>query len=351
MKFVHTADIHLGANPDVGKKQAASRSQEIWNSFERVIDLCEEEKADLLLICGDLFHRQPLVRELKEVNAIFSKLSKTEVVMIVGNHDYLKADSYYRTFAWADHVHVLLDKVIDYVEFPKLRTAVYGHSYHSKEIREKTYAGATAEGRQPYEIFMLHGGDEKHIPVKKEELEQLGYDYVALGHIHKPQYLVRDRIAYAGALEPIDKNDVGVHGCIVGEITRAGCRTEFVPISIREYKHLSIDVTKEMSGHQVKSLVKSTIEANGRQNIYKIQLIGFRDPDILFDLSGFDVYGNIVELTDKTKPAYDFEKLKRQNKNNILGCLIEEWGNCEKESVEYLALCEGVQALMETRRT
>ncbi len=328
----------------------ASRSGEIWNSFERVIDLCEEEKADLLLICGDLFHRQPLVRELKEVNAMFSKLSKTEVVMIVGNHDYLKSDSYYRTFEWAEHVHVLLDRVIDCVEFPKLHTAVYGHSYHSKEIREKTYAEAVAPRRQPHEILMLHGGDEKHVPLKKEELERLGYEYVALGHIHKPQMLVKDRIAYAGALEPIDKNDIGPHGCIVGEITKAGCQTEFVPISIREYKHLVIEVTKETSGHQVKNLVKHTIEENGRQNIYKVQLTGFRDPDILFDFTGFDVYGNIVELTDRTKPAYDFEKLKKQNKNNILGCLIEEWGNREKDSVEYLALCEGVQALMETRR-
>ena len=303
------------------------------------------------MVAGDLFHRQPLMRELKEVNYLFSQLSKTQVVLIVGNHDYLKKDSYYRTFQWAENVHALLDRAIDYVEFPEFQTAVYGHSYHTKEITEKTYRYAKAEQRQPYEILMLHGGDEKHVPIQKEELLSLGYDYIALGHIHKPNEVVPGKIIYSGALEPIDKNDTGAHGYVIGEITEQGCRTEFVPFASREYKHLTVTVSKKMSGFALKEEIKKVIEENGCQNIYKIQLKGFHDPDVVFDITGFDVYGNIVEFVDSTKPAYDFEKLKKQNADNILGYLIDEWKKCDEDSVEYRALCEGVQALMETRRT
>ena len=108
MKFVHAADIHLGACPDAGRLLTPKREKEIWSSFEKLLQVCEREHVDLLLVAGDLFHRQPLLRELKEVNYLFSKLSVTQVVMIVGNHDYLKKDSYYHTFGWAKNVHVIL---------------------------------------------------------------------------------------------------------------------------------------------------------------------------------------------------------------------------------------------------
>ncbi len=305
----------------------------------------------MLLIAGDLFHRQPLMRELKEVKQLFSRLTVTQVVIIVGNHDYLRMNSFYRTFEWDSHVHMLLDRSIDCIELPEINTAVYGHSYYAKEIVEKTFEHADAEHVQPYEILMLHGGDEKHIPVKKDELLKLGYDYIAMGHIHKPTVLAPGKIQYAGALEPIDNNDTGLHGYIKGEITEAGCKTEFVPFASREYKHLEIKASGSMSGYALKEKVKKAIEKNGCHNIYKVKLTGFRDPEILFDLSNFDVYENIVELIDDTKPFYNFEKIQIQNADNILGYLIADWKDCDRESVEYLALCEGVQALLETRRT
>mgnify|MGYP000957320618 CR=1 FL=1 len=43
-------------------------------------------------------------------------------------------------------------------------------------------------------------------------------------------------------------------------------------------------------------------------------------------------------------------KLKNENKGNILGQYIESLSGYPADSLEYQALCEGVQALMETRR-
>lgn len=287
---------------------------------------------------------------MKEVDHLFRMIPETQVVISAGNHDYLKRDSYYRTFRWASQVHMILNHEMTCVELPNIKTAVYGFSYVNRENREKPYTGISAEHRQPYEILMVHGGDEKHVPVQKEELHALGYAYTALGHIHKPQVLYPDTMRYAGALEPIDKNDIGSHGYIKGEITSDGVKTQFVPSSMREYRHESIDVTGNMTGYGVKEKIKELIEQKGVQDIYKICLKGFRDPDILFDLNQMDEYGNIVEITDETRPEYDLEKLREQNKENILGLLIEEWGSSDKDSLEYQALCEGVQALIETRR-
>lgn len=61
-------------------------------------------------------------------------------------------------------------------------------------------------------------------------------------------------------------------------------------------------------------------------------------------------YGNILEIVDETIPDYDFEELWKANQENLIGKYIEAFGGCETGSVEYEALCEGIQALMANRQ-
>ena len=82
MRFVHTADIHLGITPDRGMPWSESRADEIYESFYQLLDYVEQESVDLLLIAGDLFHRQPLKRELKELNYRLESLSRAKVVIM-----------------------------------------------------------------------------------------------------------------------------------------------------------------------------------------------------------------------------------------------------------------------------
>lgn len=98
MRLIHTADVHLGATPDANMPWSQERSLAIRSSFLRIISMAEKNQADLLLIAGDLFHRQPLLRELKELNYHFSTLSHTRVVIIAGNHDYICENSPYLNF-------------------------------------------------------------------------------------------------------------------------------------------------------------------------------------------------------------------------------------------------------------
>ena len=109
MRFIHTADLHLGVKPDAGSAYTKGRPEEIWESLRGLLARCEKEQIDLLLIAGDLFHRQPLLRELKELNSMFEALTHTKVVFTAGNHDYLKPNSMYRNFRWAGNVTPLLE--------------------------------------------------------------------------------------------------------------------------------------------------------------------------------------------------------------------------------------------------
>ena len=82
MRFIHIADIHLGADPYIGSSRKEKREKEIWTSLERVLEVCESKHVEMLLIAGDLFHRQPLRRELKELDYLFSKLTMINHVLV-----------------------------------------------------------------------------------------------------------------------------------------------------------------------------------------------------------------------------------------------------------------------------
>ena len=87
IRFIHLADVHLGAVPDRGCPWSHEREEEIWETFRRVIASVRRDPVDLLFIAGDLFHRQPLLKELKEVNYLFSTIPETRVFLMAGNHD------------------------------------------------------------------------------------------------------------------------------------------------------------------------------------------------------------------------------------------------------------------------
>ncbi|MFQ9107744.1 MAG: metallophosphoesterase family protein [Coprococcus sp.] len=190
MNFIHTADIHLGAAPDSTMTWATDRGTEIWDSFYKLLDETERSGADLLLIAGDLFHRQPLKRELKELNYRFSQLTHAKVVIVAGNHDYIGNQSFYKDFEWADNVVFFRKNHISYVYIQSLNLIVYGMSYDRQEITEAMYDSLKPmrrfrDGRPLPDgcrhILLAHGGDSSHIPINQEKLRQAGFDYIALG--------------------------------------------------------------------------------------------------------------------------------------------------------------------------
>lgn len=347
MRFIHIADVHLGAEPEVGTTFGEQRPQELWKTFENVVAICEKEQTDLLLIAGDLFHRQPLLRELKEVNYIFSTLTHTKVVLIAGNHDHLASNSYYRTFSWNENVYPLFESEMEYLYFEDLDTAVYGLSYEKREIREPKYDHVRALRKAGTEILLAHGGDEKHIPIRRAALERSGFDYIALGHIHKPQEVIPGKAIYAGALEPIDKNDTGAHGFVRGTIDYAKVRTEFVPMATREYLHLPLSMDEEMTLGEVRAWMRELIQEHGRENMYQFILKGYRSAELEIDPEQLKIAGNILEVVDETRVSYDMKKLRREHADDLVGHFIAMFDGCETGSIEEQALYEGVQALME----
>ena len=152
------------------------------------------------------------------------------------------------------------------------------------------------EGNTKYHILLAHGGDERHIPIKINNLIDKRYDYIALGHKHQQQAPFKDWMLYSGALEPIDRNDLGEHGYIEGTYDEGKVRTHFVPFASRSYQNLLLTVKEGSTQHTLEEMLRNEIMKRGGKNIYRIIIQGTRSPGSLLLAERLKTMGNIVEV-------------------------------------------------------
>lgn len=223
IRFIHLADVHLGAVPDRGCPWSHEREEEIWETFRRVIASVRRDPVDLLFIAGDLFHRQPLLKELKEVNYLFSTIPETRVFLMAGNHDYIKRNSFYRGFAWEPNVTFFDNEKMSCAYIEELQTFVYGMSYEHQEIKEPLYDSWQPEQEPGFHVLLAHGGDEKHIPMDAKKILSSGFTYLALGHIHKPQAMVREKPCIPELWNPLTETIQEITVILREAMTMAEC--------------------------------------------------------------------------------------------------------------------------------
>ena len=176
------------------------------------------------------------------------------------------------------------------------------------------------------------------------------FDYAALGHIHKPWIDDRSPMAYAGALEPIDRNDEGPHGYIRGVLNESETKIDFVPFASRSYITLNVPVAPEMTMRQLAEQVKALMGQNGRQNMFQIAISGFRDVDFELDERMLMRLGRVLAVHDHSVPDYDFQRIYDENKDNIIGMYIRHISEMEiSDDLKAKALCYGMKAFYQTK--
>lgn len=350
MKFIHTADIHLGMRPDQGFPWAGQRLHDVEQAFDQLLSAVVNHKVDLLLIAGDFFHRLPTLQELKEIDYKLAKLAPTRVVIIAGNHDHMKKGHPYERHTFSENITILKSDQLESVSFTDIGTTVFGFSYHTNEIREPLYDNIKSdEDTKGFQILLAHGGDEKHCPMNYEKLKWSGFDYVALGHIHKPQIIVEDFMAYPGSLMGLNVTETGEHGYIYGEITEEHQRISFIPMPGKQYIDLFAVIKESMTNGEINDLVETRINEMGTQHFYNIVLRGTKSYDFEIDLYPIQRQYNIFKITDQLEENYDINLLAKENENNLLGSYIRKLNRIDASDMERQALHYGVKALLRAK--
>lgn len=330
---------------------AEMHRKELFRTFSSLIGVVKEERADILIISGDLFEiKCARSSDIKRIADFFREIPSTRVFIACGNHDPLSRMSLYENMEFPENVTVFPSE-LSMIELEDLNTCVYGFSW-SRERYESIPFSLPEPDRSKKNILVLHADVLSHsgyMPVNAKTLAGAGFDYVALGHIHKPGF-VRENIAYPGSPEPLDFSEEGDHGYIIINEENGKLVPEFVPFASTKFVNASVDVTG-ITDHP--ELNKRVTEAAGEaENAYvRLTLRGIKDEGLdtgyLADETGRKY--RFFTVDDQTKRDLDLLSIYRENPDNLIGRFVLALMNdAASDETARTALYAGLDALMES---
>ena len=331
MKFVHIADMHfdtpftnLSLKGDYGKIRRMDQRE----VFKKIINYIKENEIKYLFIAGDLYEHNYIRKSTIEyINQLFKQIPETKIYITPGNHDPYVMNSMYRNFEWNENVKIFTSK-IEKVETEDAN--IYGFGFDDFYCENSNVENIILDDKNKINILITHGSinasDKMQLqynPINKNKLKSVGFDYVALGHIHKLDYNTEEnqKIIYPGSTISMGFDELGKHGFIVGNIEKEKLEIAFIPADNRKFKEIEFDIS-EINDEEELIEKLNNIQLN-TNDLYKIILIGKRNFEInINNLYKFINNENIIKIKNKTKLNYNLEEMA--NENTLKGIFINE---------------------------
>ena len=261
-RFIHTADLHLGRTL-YGERLLDDQA----TVLEQLTTVIDQEPIDALLIAGDVFDRSvPPADAIELLDSFLFAVAgerNTPVVMIPGNHD--SADRLgFGSRLLGDRLHIPSSLAracapmriedehgpIEIFGLPFLEPARVRAFFEDESIRTHHAATAAMVERicttrtAPRSVLVAHafvqGGSisESERPLTIGGLDTVEasvfqpFDYVALGHLHRPQAAGYAHVQYAGSPLKYSASEVSHQTSFTRiELDEQGqCSVERVPI-------------------------------------------------------------------------------------------------------------------------
>lgn len=227
MRFIHTADLHLGKR--LNDVPLIEDQVYILGEIRRI---AREERAQAVIIAGDIYQSSsPQAEAMSAFNDFVTALAEdgTAVLAISGNHDSARRVSYLSALVRARGVYVseeftgTLQKVeledehgrIVVSLLPFVKPVSVRRCFPDEEIETCQDAVAAVLRHSPLDggarnVLVCHqfvtgaqeSGSEELYAGGLECVDGRlfdGFDYVAMGHIHRAQRVGRDTVRYAGS--------------------------------------------------------------------------------------------------------------------------------------------------------
>ena len=229
MKLLHTGDLHLGK-----KLNKISLIDDQKQVLKEIVKLSLENHIDALVIAGDIYDRSIPSEEAQDLfESFLIDLSKNHITtfIIKGNHDSNRV-GYAKKFLSLSGIYINENLSNAFLPIKYEDTNFYLLPYFSFYEAKQYFADSEFENiNEAYKaviakmdidvsqtnVLLAH---DAILPVKDEiefdgseinansvgGLETVGvnvfkdFDYVALGHIHKPQTIFKDKVRYSGSI-------------------------------------------------------------------------------------------------------------------------------------------------------
>ena len=261
MKLIHLSDLHLG------KRLREESLLEVQRDIlEKIIAIIDDIKPDAVVIAGDIYDKTVPPAEAVQMfdNFLFNlSKQKLQVFIISGNHDSAERVAFGGRLMDRSGIHLspvyngnvqpisLEDEygVVDVYLLPFLKPLHIRQIFPDEPAETYTDALRTAISHIPIDpthrnVLAAHQFVTGAALSESEELTVGGldnvdadvfesFDYVALGHIHKPQSIGRETIRYCGT--PLkysfsEKDQQKSVTCV--ELLKKGCvRINTIPLT------------------------------------------------------------------------------------------------------------------------
>ena len=381
MKFLHLADLHIG-------KRVCEHSmlEEQVFILREILGIVCEEHPDAVLIAGDVYDKSvPSAEAVAVLDEFLVKLAATgtKVFVLSGNHDsaeriafggrLMKGMGVYMSPVYqGEFAPVTLNDEMGEVDLwmlPFVRPADVRATLESEEERDAVtdYTSAMrmaisrmkfTEGRR--NVLVAHqfvtGAERSESEENVGGLDNVDasvfekFDYVALGHIHKPQSVAKDdagnaRVRYSGTplkyslSEAAHKKSVTV--VELGEAGDAGMRAS---LQVREIPLKPMHDVREIRGtfaELVSPEFRNVQIAEGKslEDFIYVKLTDENDvPDAAQKLRG--IYPNLMmldydnERTRNQKIAVGVEAVEKKSPMELFGEFFEEMTHREMNAEE-----------------
>lgn len=297
-RFVHCADLHL-ASPFKGLTKIApdvanTLLEATFEAYDEIIELCISEKVDALLVAGDIFDSadKSIKAQMQFLRGL-TELSNHDIKSFVchGNHDPLNE---WGNFTFPDSCTRFGSEVSHAKLVPSDPNSptVYGYSYPIREVRENIVPQfESIFANDNASIGLLHAnvgadtGHESYAPCNISDLNRVGINYWALGHVHTRNKMTladnKSKAVYPGNTQGRHIIETGAKGVYIVEMSEDGQILEliFKPVDKVRWANIEVNVANLNSLEDIESQIGIHIndqidESDGRHLIYRVALTG-----------------------------------------------------------------------------
>lgn len=359
IKILHIADVHLDSPftlYNIG--EAEKRRMELRAAFSSAVMFAKENGVQLCLIAGDLFDSEYITDD--GAHFIFSVIKSCPNCLFLlspGNHDPASDDSVYTTMKLPDNLYIFRKR--DKLELSSLGVCVYGVGFTSQIMTESPVSGWEKPDDRFVNILLCHGDTSSSSspcgPITEQKLADSGFDYVALGHIHKPSgvlYAGNTAYAYPGCLVGRSYDEPGHHGALFGTVEKGKIELEAVRFSKKRYETAECDLSG-LEKYDALEKIRTSISKYQSDTMLRLILTGALAEGFTVSPSEIgvgDAYPCRMEIIDKTTVKPQLSSLESDVSLKGVFCrkMQEKSGYADGEDVSdivALALKYGLSAL------
>ncbi|HHQ0352692.1 TPA: metallophosphoesterase family protein [Listeria monocytogenes] len=317
IQFLHMADLHLDS-PFIGLSTLpqplfSAIQESTFQSLERITTVAIKEAVDFVLIAGDIYDSED---QSVRAQARFSKemkrleVANIPVFMIHGNHDFIEKHKEKLTLPSNVHVFSEQVEVMSHKTVTGVSVNIYGFSYNERHIRSSRVDKYKIQGNADFHIALLHGSEvsssEEHdlyAPFRVQEISKKGFDYWALGHIHKRQLLAESpSIYYPGNIQGRNRKESGEKGASIITLSEASTTIDFIGTSpiIWEEAVITLPENSEINAFY-RETTKLLESYQGRSHSYFLHIIVKMENKQKIDTNDWlQMLQEEVEITDNT---------------------------------------------------